>query len=215
VAEKVSEMGKLRYFVKQSWLLIVSSFCFGLLIAVTDAALSEKIEQNKADKLNRLTLLLLREAKHFVPMDAQFEVGLGRGRSEKVTVYKAVGETQECVGWSFGAAGDGFSGRIELVVAVDANFGKLMGFEVLVSSETPGFGDRIKYDYYRNQFRGAPAGELKLVSMGGADKIDSEIVAITGATVSSEAVVNILNSFLGGVKDRMREEGLIGDGKGQ
>jgi electron transport complex protein RnfG len=215
VAEKVSEMGKLRYFVKQSWLLIVSSFCFGLLIAVTDAALSEKIEQNKTDKLNRLTLWLLPKAKHFVPVDAQFEIGLGRGRSEKVTVYKAVGETQECVGWSFGAAGDGFSGRIELVVAVDANFGKLMGFEVLVSSETPGFGDRIKYDYYRNQFRGAPAGELKLVSMGGADKIDSEIVAITGATVSSEAVVNILNSFLGGVKDRMRKEGFIGDGKGR
>ena len=208
-------MGKLRYFVRQSWLLIVSSFCFGLLISVTDAALSEQIEQNKADKLNRLTLWLLPKAKHFVPMDAQFEVGLGRGRSEKVTVYKAVGETQECVGWSFGAAGDGFSGRIELVVAVVANFGKLMGFEVLVSSETPGFGDRIKYDYYRNQFRGAPAGELKLVSTGSADKIDSEIVAITGATVSSEAVVNILNSFLGGVKNRMREEGLIGDGKGR
>jgi len=27
--------------------------------------------------------------------------------------------------------------------------------------------------------------------------------------------VNILNSFLGGVRDRMREEGFIGDGKGR
>ncbi|HLB74992.1 MAG TPA: FMN-binding protein [Sedimentisphaerales bacterium] len=202
-------MGKLKHFIEQSWLLIVSSLCFGILVAATDAGLSEKIEQNKANKLNRLTLFLLREAKYFVPVDAQFEVGLGRGKSEKVTVYKAVGETQECVGWSLMAVGDGFSGRIELVVAVDADFGKLMGYEVLVSSETPGFGDRIKDDYYRSQFRGAPAGGLKLVSAGSADKVDSEIVAITGATISSEAVVGILNDTVGQIKEQMQRKGLI------
>ena len=206
-------MGKLKHFIEQSWLLIVSSLCFGLLVAATDAGLSEQIEKNKADKLNRLTLFLLRQAKDFVPVDAQFEVGLGRGKSEKVTVYKAVGETQERVGWSFMAGGNGFSGRIELVVAVDADFGKLMGFEVLVSSETPGFGDRINDDYYRNQFRGAPAGELKLVSAGSADKVDSEIVAITGATISSEAVVRILNDSLEQIKEQMQKKGIIGNVK--
>ena len=213
--KKVLDMDKLKHFIEQSWLLIVSSLCFGLLVAATDAGLSGKIEKNKADKLNRLTLSLLREVKDFVPVDAQFEVGLGRGKSDKVTVYRAVGQTQECVGWSFLAVGDGFSGRIELVVAVDADFGKLMGFEVLASSETPGFGDRIKDDYYRNQFKGAPAGELKLVSAGGADKVDSEIVAITGATISSEAVVVILNDSLGQIKEQMQKKGLIQAAKAQ
>jgi electron transport complex protein RnfG len=98
-------------------------------------------------------------------------------------------------------------------VAVDAKFEKIAGFDVLSSSETPGFGDQIKYDYYRNQFKGAPAEQLKLVSIGEPKKIDSQIVGITGATVSSGAVVDILNIFLGGIKAQMKEKGLIGNGK--
>jgi Na+-translocating ferredoxin:NAD+ oxidoreductase RnfG subunit len=84
---------------------------------------------------------------------------------------------------------------------------------VLSSNETPGFGDQIKYDYYRDQFKGAPAGELKLVTIGERDKIDSEIVVISGATISSEAVVEILNNSITQVKEQMRKKGIIGNDK--
>ena len=47
-------MHKLKHFIEQSWLLIAASFFFGLLIAVTSAALSPRIEQNKINKRNRL-----------------------------------------------------------------------------------------------------------------------------------------------------------------
>lgn len=205
-------MLKLKYFIQQSWLLIVSSFCFGLLIAATNAALSPRIEQNKADKLNHLSIALL-PAEHFVPLDADIQVEPTSGKKEKVKIYQAMSETQQCVGWSFIAHGEGFSGKIELVVVVDKNFEKLVGFDVLASTETPGFGDQIKYSYFRNQFKGAPIEELILVKTGEPAKIDTEIVAITGASVSSEAVVNILNSFLARIKEQMKEKGLIGDGK--
>lgn len=208
-------MYRIKHFIEQSWLLIVSSFCFGLLIAITDAALSPRIERNKADKLNRLTVALLPDAKHFKQMGDDIEIKLSRGRKEKVKVYKAVSEAGECVGWSFNAAGQGFADKIELVVAVDKDFQKIAGFDVLACNETPGFGDRIKTSYYRNQFAGASAGELKLVKIGDPKKVDSEIVAITGATVSSEAVVQIINTFMTQIKNRMQERGLIGNGKGQ
>ena len=45
-------MVKIKHFIQQSWLLIISSFLFGLLIAIANAAWSPRIEQNKIDKLN-------------------------------------------------------------------------------------------------------------------------------------------------------------------
>ena len=198
-------MFKIKHFIQQSWLLIVASFLFGLLIAVTNAKLSPRIVQNKINKRNRLVRVLLREAKDFV-LDTEIEIESIRGKKEKIEVYRAMSEADECVGWSFNAAGSGFADKIELVVAVDKDFEKLAGFDVLASNETPGFGDQIKYDYYRDQFKGAPAEKLKLIASGDPKKIDAEIVAISGATVSSEAVVEIINNFLIQIKEQMQKK---------
>jgi electron transport complex protein RnfG len=208
-------VSKIKHFLRQSWLLIAASFVFGLLIAVTSAGLSPRIEQNKINKRNRLVGGLLPEAKNFIALDTTIEIESVSGRKEKVEVFRAESEAGECVGWSFNAVGTGFADKIELVVAVDSRFEKIAGFDVLSSNETPGFGDQIKYDYYRNQYKGAPAGELKLVSIGDPKEIDSKIVAITGATVSSEAVVEIVSNSVTQIKEQMQEKGIIGNVKQQ
>ncbi|MHC4557491.1 MAG: FMN-binding protein [Planctomycetota bacterium] len=82
---------------------------------------------------------------------------------------------------------------------------------MLSSYETPGFGDQIKYDYYRDQFAGVPAGQLKLVSIGEPKTIDSEIVVISGATISSESVVEIISNSISQIKEQMQKKGLMGD----
>jgi len=208
----------IKYFIQQSWLLIVCSFCFGLLIAATNAALSPIIEQKKIDKLNRLAGALLPEAENFIDLDKldiEIEVESIRGKKEKIKVYKAMSGADECIGWVFNATGPGFQDKIELVIAVDKVFEKIAGFDVLASNETPGFGDQIKYGYFRDQFEGAPVEQLQLVRTGDPIKIDSEIVAITGATVSSEAVVQILNHYITQLKNQMQKKGLIGNGKEQ
>ena len=199
--------------MQQSWLLIVASFFFGLLIAVTSAALSPRIRQNEINKRNRMVTVLLPEAKDFILLDEPVEIQSLQGKIEKVEIYKAMSGADECVGWSFEAVGSGFADKIKLVIALDKNFEKIAGFDVLLSNETPGFGDQIKYDYYRDQFKGAPAGELKLVTIGERSKIDSEIVAISGATISSEAVVEIVSNSVTKVKEQMRKKGIIGNDK--
>ncbi len=206
-------MPKIKYFIQQSWLLIVASFFFGLLIAVTNAALSPRIEQKKINKRNRLVGILLPGAKNYIRVDAEIEIKSLQGKKEKIEVFRAMSEAGECVGWSFNTAGSGFADKIELVVAVDKDFAKLAGFDVLVSNETPGFGDQIKYDYYKDQFKGAPAERLKLIPLGDSKKIDAEIVAISGATISSEAVVEIISNSITQIKEQIRTKGLIGNGK--
>ncbi len=205
-------MLKIKHFIQQSWLLIISSFCFGLLIAVTSAAWSPRIEQNKIDKLNRLMGGLLPKATEF-ELETEFEIESAKGKKAKSTVYKAVSDAGKCAGYCFNASGSGFADKIELVVAVDKNFQKIAGFDILTSNETPGFGDQIKLPWYRSQFEGTPAEELQLVKTGDAEKIDSKIVAVTGATVSSEAVVEIINNSITQIKDQMQKKGLIGNGK--
>lgn len=206
-------MSKLKYFLQQSWLLLASSFCFGLLIAMTNAALSGRIEQNMAAKLNDLTKTLLPGAEVFQPVAADIQVTLPDGSKEKARIFEILSGAKQRIGWSFNAHGSGFAGPVELVIAVDKDFQKIMGFDVLASSETPGFGDQIKSDFYRKQYTNTPAERLSLVKMGDPAVADARIVAITGATVSSQAVVNIVNTFLTQIKNQMQEKGLIGNAR--
>lgn len=205
-------MLKIKHFIQQSWLLIVASFFFGLLIAVTNAAWAPRIEQNKNKKLNHLMASLLPKATEF-ELETELEIKSAKGKKIKTKVYKALSEADKCIGYCFNASGSGLIDKIELVVAVDKDFEGIAGFDVLACNETPSIGDRIKLPFYRNQFIGAPAGILELVKTGDAKKIDSEIVAISGATISSEAVVKIINNSITQIKEQMQKKGLIGNGK--
>jgi len=180
----------------------VASFCFGLLIAATDSVLSGHIEQNQQDKLYSLMRQLITTADDFEKL----------GLEEKLTVFRALDSNGGVSGFAFIAAGAGFADKIELVIAVDKNFEKFFGFKVLASNETPGFGSRISEDFFAGQFTGAPAGDLELVKSGNPEEIDSRIVAISGATVSSEAVVEIFNEYIDKVKKQLQAKGLIENG---
>ena len=204
-------MRSLKHFFEQSWLLIVASFFFGLLIAATNAALAPRIEMNKVTKLTSLAEALLPEAQKFVPAKERVEIAMYGGEKLEVPVYQALADGNT-VGWTFKAVGSGFADKIELVVAVDAGFDTLAGFDVLASNETPGFGDQIKSDYFRKQFAGVPAAKLTLVNTGDSKEIDDKIVAISGATVSSTAVVETINRYLLQIKEQLQQKGLIGNG---
>jgi len=205
-------MSKIKLFIQESWLLLVSSFFFGLLLAVTDAAWSPRIEQNKLAEINqKMTALLPAAAKFEQVVDT--EIDLGAGKKSKSRIYKALSADSQCVGWTFNAEGSGFADKIQMIIAVDKNFEKIEGIDFASINETPGFGDRAKQPAFRNQFAQAPAGDLKLTKTGDASKIDAEIVAITGATVTSSSVVNSVNNYMKPVKEYMLSKGLIQNGK--
>jgi len=199
----------IKYFFEQSWLLMVSSVLFGLLLALTNAAWAPRIAQNQTNKFDDLAKQMIAGTQNFKTEIEGMSVESQPGKIIKIDVKKALDTSGQCTGWAFEAEGAGFADKIKLVITFDAEFEKIMGYGVLASNETPGFGDQIKDDYFRKQFEGAPAGLLTLAKSGDREKIDSEIIAITGATVSSEAVVRIVNSYTGQVKKQLQEKGLI------
>lgn len=201
-------MSKIAYFIKQSWLLILAAFLFGLLIAVADSAWSPKVEKNKVDKLSGLMGSLISDAESFEIAIKDANIVSSKG-TVKTNIYKALDKQGKCAGFAFVAVGTGFADKIELVVAVDAQCQKLLGFSVLSSNETPGFGDKIKNAEFSDQFKGTPVAALSLVKIGDREKIDNEIVALSGATVTSTAVVNMFNKSVLSVRDELLKKGVI------
>ena len=201
---------KIKYFFEQSWLLIVASFFFGVLIAVTDAALKDRIYYNlNVYKYNKAAMAVLPEAANFEMAIEDVMVESKTGKKLTTSVKKAVDSNGKCLGWAFICQGKGFADNVQLLVIVDSDFKKIIGYGVLYSVETVGYGNRIRLPYFRDQFVGAPVGQFQLVKTGDAKKIDSEIVAISGATITSQAVVDMFNVFIPQVKEKMKAEGLI------
>ncbi len=199
-------MSKITHFIQQSWLLIVAAFFFGLLIAVTNAAWQPRIIQNEKNKLDNLMAGLITKAQKFQIAEKQIELTGKKGKIIKTDIYRALGVDDKTLGFAFVASGPGFADKIKLVVAVDDNFENFFGFKVLASNETPGFGSKIKEEFFANQFKNAPAKKLILTKTGNDQQIDDQIVAISGATVSSEAVVKIINNFITQIKDKMQNK---------
>ena len=198
------------FFLQESWLLMVAAVIFGALLAGLNQAWSPLIAQNQEQKFNTQASLMLEEAETFTPVAEPLRIDIGKGAPQQVTVKQARNAAGTTVGWAFLAEGAGFADRIQLVVAVSADFETMKGYSVLSSNETPGFGDKIALPngYYQKQFVGIPTRELMLQKTGDPSVIDENIVAISGATVSSQAVVDILNTYVGKIKQALKAKHL-------
>lgn len=87
------------------------------------------------------------------------------------------------VGYAFLGVGVGYGGNIDIVVGME-NKTTLRGIAVIAHAETPGLGDKILLPDFTDRFIGLDISEVNLTRDGG--KVD----AITGATISSRAVVD-------------------------
>ncbi len=97
------------------------------------------------------------------------------------------------LGVAITAAEPGFQELVTLMIGFDPARGTLIGFKVLDEKETPGLGDKIERD---TAFGGQFAGRVPPLTgvKGRAGAAPSEVQTITGATISSRAVIRIINN---------------------
>lgn len=205
----------IKNFIEKSWLLIIAAFGFGVLLAGTNEWLAPKIKQQQIKKFNNLAGSMIEGAENFENVSEEpVIVKSASGKPLEVrSLKKGVNADGDVIGWAFVAEGSGFADRIQLVIGVDAEFEKIKGYGVLLSNETPGFGDKIGNPdhYFAKQFAGTPTERLELSKIGDWEKIegDTEIIAISGATVTSEAVVSIFNTYVEQVKKYLADKGFL------
>ena len=166
--------------------LTVIGVLAGGLLAVIFSVADPLIQANKEKELKESIFVVLPEAKDYLVM----EKTVGK---QKLTLYKGIDGFGNAVGVAFKAEGSGFQGKIVTMVGLGLDYLQLKGIKVLEQLETPGLGNRISEDSFQGQFKGVEVKpRIEYIKNRKPEK-PNQIQAITGATISSDAVVKHIN----------------------
>lgn len=115
---------------------------------------------------------------------------------EGEAVYSGYDAEGNLIGYAVPAEGAGFQDTIKLLYGYDPERGVIVGLAILENKETPGLGDRIVADPDFHACFEALEVEPEIVSTKKGRSEAYEVDAISGATISSDAVVDILNDSM-------------------
>ena len=104
-------------------------------------------------------------------------------------VYRALDDAGNLIGYAVITSGKSYGGDIDVMTGFDTE-GKITGVQILNIEDTPGLGMNAKKESFRNRFLEKTAGSL---AASKTPSSDSEIQAITGATITSTAVTKCVN----------------------
>lgn len=200
-------------FISQTWLVLLLAICFGALLAGMQITLGPTIEANKINEtLERVPEMVfgaahaqeLADRKQVVDV-TPISVGVDKaGKTIRYSVFEAKTEGQ-LVGWVVKTAGQGYADKIEMLIGLDPMIEKITGIFVLDQKETPGLGNKIVTDEWRSQFL-AKSTAQPLATVKGKSSAGNEIDAITGATISSKAVTDIINAAVHNLRNPLIEK---------
>ena len=127
---------------------------------------------------------------------------------DEPVVYGGYDDRGEFLGYAIPGAGPGFQDTIGLLYGFTPGRQLVLGMEVLESRETPGLGDKIyKDEEWVGSFNELSIDPEIVAVKKGTSSRPNEIDAITGATISSKAVVRIINEAHGDWLQRLPPPG--------
>jgi electron transport complex protein RnfG len=180
--------------------LTLAGLLSGVAIAGAFVITQPRIQANKAAALRQAVFHVVPGADSMQTCTVQagtiVPVEAGQPAPDEA-IYATYDRGGSLVGYAIPADGSGFQDAIRLIFGYQPQQQRIVGMQVLESRETPGLGDKIiKDDHFLDNFTALDAaGEVVLVKHG-AKQNANEVDAITGATISSRAVVRILNDGL-------------------
>ena len=188
-----------------SWKLVsmmtLAGALAGLLIVSTYELTLPRIEHHQAETMAAAVQEVLKAPArydtlylHGGALVKRLPAGVDAKKVEKIFLgYDASGRR---VGFALSAVGVGFQDPMTVMFGYDAAKREVIAMRVIASKETPGLGDKIVKDSaFVAEFSpvGAPITGVK---KDRATNAAGEVVMITGATVSSRAVIRIINTSI-------------------
>lgn len=172
----------------------------GGILSLWNDVTAPRIEQNRLKVLKQAITLVLPGIDHYqeqlLPDQSILYMGIKEGNDAPV-------------GYAFKAIGNGFSPDLTLMVGTSPDFSRITGIEVLEHTETPGLGNKIEDQWFKDQFKGLYSGlnadRAVVKNVKPADP-EKGIQAVSGATISSKAVVTIVMTQLNRVKSQYMQQ---------
>ncbi len=184
--------------------LAVAGAIAGLAIVMVFQWANPRIQRHRAEVLKAAVQQVLsgpaRSETVFLE-DGRFTLQPQSDTAKLDRIYVGYDADGNPVGVAIAAAEPGFQDVIDLIFGYDPGAHRVLGMTVLDSKETPGLGDKITKDSaFISEFNGVTA-PLIGVKRGQAKGKDTEVEMITGATISSRAVIRIINDRLEEIGD--------------
>ena len=149
-------------------------------LAGTNLLTKDKIAEQAAEKAEKSRKLALSAADTFTPVDG-YDCYVGTSGNE-------------IVGYVFETSAKGYGGDVDVMTGISLE-GKITGVILLDHEETPGLGANAEKEEFRAQFlQDVPETLLKLVKYQAPQP--GEVEAMTGASMTSRAVMNAVNEAI-------------------
>lgn len=204
----MSKNSDIRIMLREAGILFAITLTAGLILGFVYELTKEPIRLQKEKAVQEACAAVFESAASFEEMSyapgeeqrlllAQEGVKIG-------TVYQAQGQDGELLGYVLqSTSSQGYGGNIVLYMGVALD-GTLNGVSILEISETPGLGLNAE-DVLVPQFSGKKAESFTYTKTG--SRADSEIDAITGATITTRAMTNAVNGGLSVAKELIQGGG--------
>ena len=190
--------------MKQMIIVLTGVMVFsGLALAAAYAGLSERIEENRIAALNASLAAIFD-----VDPDAEAGPTFDAIDGSDPLMYRGEAADGTIMGYAIRLQAQGYGGAISMLVGIDADAQRIIGISFVEQVETPGLGGRITEEAFRSQFRGLDVDRaLELVRNVPPDPDRNEVQAITGATITSIAIVARINERLDAAVEFIERQG--------
>lgn len=179
----------------------------GSLLAVVNLLTRDRIAFNRRQEINAAILKVVPGTEASAELYAE----------EGLTVYGGRDAEGRLIGYAVYTSGTGFQDVVSMMFGVDAEIQQINSLTVLEQKETPGLGAKITDEqaflrFWRNRAADRPL-TLRKPAAGAPEELSpSEVNTITGATISSQKVMGIVNLSLERLKQLQQEGKLTGEG---
>ena len=163
-------------------LFVIAAVCTALL-AGTNLLTKDKIAEIAVQTEMKAKSAVFESAKSFSD-----EKNVTVNEKEYV-YYDALDEKGNVMGYVFSVTVKSYGGDLSAMVGISSETDKITGVEITAISDTPGLGMKVDSEDFLSQYIDRSGN----IGVNKNEKTDTEIQAVSGATISSKAVTEAVN----------------------
>lgn len=163
-------------------LFVIAAVCTALL-AGTNLLTKDKIAEIAVQTEMKAKSAVFESAKSFSD-----EKTVTVNEKEYV-YYDALDEKGNVMGYVFSVTVKSYGGDLSAMVGISSETDKITGVEITAISDTPGLGMKVDSEDFLSQYIDRSGN----IGVNKNEKTDTEIQAVSGATISSKAVTEAVN----------------------
>jgi len=187
-------MANKKQIIRPVIFMLVLTIIYTFVLAYINESSSGIIKEQEELRIKRSVLYVLgqpsTEADAVVTALFNEKIEIKVDGDQTTYLYKENGVLS---GYAFEFQGNALWGSLTGYIGLSPDFTTVMGIDFVAHSETPGLGGRIDEAWFKEQFRGIPITETTVAFK---PTENATLDAITGATLTSNAVRNTVNAFI-------------------